>query len=123
MQDPLQHAWERIADALVSMDQIGRDLAGSVLASLAKNPERPEASLQVFEALVSAHGKGVDAEQQGGRQALPQQNKVGYAGSAQQPRGQGGSYPALADAALAQDGNGSSESDRSASRASGSRDK
>jgi hypothetical protein len=53
----LEEAWDRIAEALTSLDEIGREMAVSILTSLAKSPEKPGMSFQMLETLVRVHGR------------------------------------------------------------------
>jgi transcriptional regulator with XRE-family HTH domain len=49
-------AIEVLATALSSMDEIGRELASGVLASIAKRPDQPEGATAMLAALIQHHG-------------------------------------------------------------------
>lgn len=44
-----------LAEALMNMDPIGRGMAETVLASLAKDPSRPETTLEMLQLLIRSH--------------------------------------------------------------------
>lgn len=53
----LEEAWGTIAENLASLDEIGREMAASIMASLAKSPENPAASLEMLKTLVRVHSR------------------------------------------------------------------
>jgi hypothetical protein len=53
----LEAAWSKLGEVLTSLDDIGREMAVTILTSLAKNPEKAAQSFQMLDTLVRVHGK------------------------------------------------------------------